>query len=273
MGTEWGVPVSLNGSAVDPGTAEQPLLSYAWDFGDGSPSASGGASATHTYAAPGVYSATLTACDPESACGTSTTQVVVAQRATVTAYTGWTSSDVTDPATLKASVIDDQGAPAVGRSVGFYEDGGAVAVATAMTDGSGTASVMYVFPGGQVGGHTIVARFAGDSLYTASGSASAGTVTKDGTLTAYTGATSAQPSHTVAVSALLTDDALRPLSGESVTFTVGAQGCTAVTDAAGVAACTVPKLTQKRGSYTMVASFAGTADYLASGASKEFTIG
>jgi PKD repeat protein len=267
------VPVTLNGSAVDPGTAEQPLLSYAWDFDDGSPSASGGASVTHTYATPGTYTATLTACDPENACGTSTTQVAVAQRTTVTAYTGWTSSDVTDPGTLKASVVDDQGAPVVGRAVGFYEDGGAVPVATAMTDGSGLASVMDVFPAGQVGSHTIVARFAGDSLHTASASAGAYTVTKDGTLTTYTGATSSQPSHTAAASAVLTDDALRPLSGETVTFTVGTQECTAVTNASGVAACTIPKLTQKRGSYTMVASFAGTVDYVASGASRGFTIG
>lgn len=63
MSTEWGVPVTLNGSAVEPGTNEQPFLTYSWDFGDGTPSASGGASVKHTYAAPGTYTATFKACD------------------------------------------------------------------------------------------------------------------------------------------------------------------------------------------------------------------
>jgi hypothetical protein len=273
MSTEWGVPVTLNGSALDPGTAEQPLLTYAWDFGDGSPSASGGASVAHTDALPGTYTATLTVCDPENACGTSTTQVVVSQRATVSSYTGPSASDVTDPATLRASLIDDQWAPVVGRAVGFFEDGGAVPIATAMTDGSGVASVTHEFPAGQVGGHAIAAKFAGDALYTASQSSSAYAVSKDATLTAYTGATSAKPSHPVAASAVLTDDAGRPLGGQTVTFTLGAQGCTAVTDASGVGACAIAKLDQKSGSYTMVASFAGSPDYLPSSDSMGFTIG
>jgi hypothetical protein len=78
-----GVPLTLNGSALDPGTNEQPFLNYKWEFGDGTPSASGGASVTHVYKGPpGIYTAKLTACDPETACGTSTTQVTVTTRGT-----------------------------------------------------------------------------------------------------------------------------------------------------------------------------------------------
>jgi PKD domain len=119
MSSEWGVPVTLNGSAVDPGTNEQPFLTYNWSFGDGSPSASGGASVTHTYAAPGTYTGTFTACDPENACGSSTTQVVVSKRATTTSYTGPNKSTPSKNIALSATVIDDKGQAVPGRIVTF----------------------------------------------------------------------------------------------------------------------------------------------------------
>src|SRR3984957_6573942 len=155
--TEWGVPVALNGSAVDPGTAQQLLLNYSWNFGDGPLSASGGASVTHVYATPGTYTATLTSCDPESVCASSSTQVVVNQRGTVLSYTGATGGDVTDQATVKASLVDDQGHPVVGGSVQFYADGSATPFAGASTNAFGTASTSYAFPLGSVGPHSIVA--------------------------------------------------------------------------------------------------------------------
>jgi PKD repeat protein len=50
--TDQSVPVS--------GT---PITDWAWDFGDGTPVASGQTPAPHTYAAPGIYTATLTVTD------------------------------------------------------------------------------------------------------------------------------------------------------------------------------------------------------------------
>ena len=139
MSSEWGLPVTLNGSAVDPGTNEQPFLSYSWSFGDGSPSASGGASVTHTYALPGTYEPTLTACDPEAACGVSTTQVVVSKRATTTSYTGSNKSTPGKNVTLTATVVDDQGQPVAGRLVTFTL--GAQSI-SATTSSSGVASAV-----------------------------------------------------------------------------------------------------------------------------------
>jgi len=272
MSTEWGIPVTLNGSAVDPGTAQQPFLSYSWNFGDGTPSASGGASVTHDYTTPGTYMATFTACDPEAMCGSSTTQVVVNERGSVLSYTGDTTSAVTDPATIKASLVDDTGAAVVGRVVQFYADGSVTPFASAATNAFGTASVPYPWPLGSVGSHTIVAAFAGDGRYTQSQFSTAFSVSKDGTILTYTGLVSSKPSKALTMTATLTDDAGRPLAGLTASFSLGAQDCSAATNIAGVASCTIAKLTEKPGNYVLTAGFAGTSNYLASSASVGFSI-
>src|SRR5258708_31974679 len=38
---DWGRIVAFNGQATDPGSTDQSTLQYSWDFGDGTPSASG----------------------------------------------------------------------------------------------------------------------------------------------------------------------------------------------------------------------------------------
>jgi hypothetical protein len=123
-----------------------------------------------------------------------------------------------------------------------------------------------------VGPHSIVARYAGNSLYVSSQTTAAFSVAKDGTILTYTGPSSAKPSHAVALSAVLTDDAGRSLAGRTVSFTLGSQGCSTTTNAAGVAACTITKLNQKSGSHSVNATFAGTGDYLVSSSSAAFTI-
>jgi hypothetical protein len=273
MITEWGVPVTLNGSAVDPGTAEQPFLTYAWDFGDGS--GSGGASVTHTYATPNTYTATFSACDPEAACSTPTTQVQVNERGTTLSYTGVTTSDVTDSATFNASLIDDQGQPVVGRTVDYFADGSAVPFASAATNSFGHAIATFAFPNGAVGLHAIVAQFAGDSMYLSSSSlpAVSFTVNQDGTDLVYGGPLSSLPSKALTLSAILTDDSGRALPGMTVTFTLGTQSCSGVTNATGVATCTIAKLVQKTGAYTLTSKYAGNGDYLATTTNTAFVVG
>jgi hypothetical protein len=164
MTTEWGVPITLQGSAVDPGTDEQPFLSYRWDFGDGTPSASGGPTATHVYTLPGTYTATLTACDPEAACNSDTMQVVVTTRTTTTTYTGPNKALPSKNVTLSATVVDDQGQPVAGRTVTLTL--GAQTI-SANTDSSGVASATIKI-NQKKGTYPVTAAFAGDGKYVGS---------------------------------------------------------------------------------------------------------
>jgi hypothetical protein len=161
MSTEWGLPITLAGSAVDPGADEQPFLNYKWSFGDGTPSASGGPSAVHTYAAPGNYTATLTSCDPESACGTSTMHVVVVQRTTTVTYTGPNKSQPSKNVTLSASLVDDQSQAVAGKLITFTLGTQTI---TATTNSSGVASATIKLNQKQ-NSYTVTAAFAGDTKY------------------------------------------------------------------------------------------------------------
>jgi hypothetical protein len=170
MSTAWGLPVTLNGSAVDPGTAEQPFLTYRWDFGDGTPSASGGGSVQHVYSSPGTYTATFSACDPESACNSDTTQVVVRMRGTTLSYTGALQSLPSKYVSLSASLVDEYGQPVVGRLVTFAlmaEDGSVLETATATTDAAGSAATTMLVKQ-KPGSYLIKAEFAGDVMYSSS---------------------------------------------------------------------------------------------------------
>ena len=98
---------------------------------------------------------------------------------------------------------------------------------------------------------------------------------KDGTILKYTGPTSTSPSKALPLSATLTDDMGRGISGKTVSFSLGLglQGCSAATNGLGVASCTISKSTEKPGNYTLTTSFGGDADYIASTASTAFTVG
>ena len=95
-----GLSVSVDGSgSSDP---DGTITGYAWDFGDGATAA--GVTASHTYAAEGSYTVTLTVVDNSGATGSTTKQVAVsapppagalAQDAFArTVANGWGSADV-----------------------------------------------------------------------------------------------------------------------------------------------------------------------------------
>src|SRR5699024_10953321 len=70
---DLGVTVDAQASSAHGGAT---LEQYRWDFGDGSPEASG-ETATHTYAATGTYTVTLTVVDSNGLSSTSTQSVTV----------------------------------------------------------------------------------------------------------------------------------------------------------------------------------------------------
>jgi PKD repeat protein len=75
--TPSGLTVQVDGSASDDPDADP--LTYDWDFGDGTVVARTGATASHTYAAAGTYTVTLTVTDTRGATASTTRSVTVEQ--------------------------------------------------------------------------------------------------------------------------------------------------------------------------------------------------
>jgi streptogramin lyase len=163
----WGLSLSFNGSATDPSQADTAAgLNPTWDFGDGSPTASG-LSTSHTYADPGSYMATLTATDKDGGVGSDQAQVAIDKRETGLTYTGSSTVIFGFAATLSAQLSDAVNtatAQLAGQTVTFTVDGQSI---TALTDTSGVATTMapaLLMPGT----YTVVVDFAEGSHYLAS---------------------------------------------------------------------------------------------------------
>jgi PKD repeat protein len=248
---DWGRDVSFNGQATDPGSGDQSTLQYTWSFGDGTPSASGGPSVTHPFAAPGDYTGTLHVCDKDGACTDSTRIVHVTKRDTTTAYLGDTSGIFDTAASLSASLVDEYGQAVNGRSVSFQV--GTDGPFNGLTNSSGIATKSYN-PTLAIGSYTGSSSFAGDALYNASSSSNSFGVAKKATTTTYTGALSGGPNKTVVLSAVLKDATGKPLAGKTVVFQLGSQSVSATTDANGVASASL-KLNQKNGTYPVSATW------------------
>jgi len=162
----WGLPVPFAGTATDPSPVDQAAgLNPTWAFGDGDTAM--GLSASHAYADPGLYTATLTATDKDGGVGLDQVQVTITKRPTSLAYTGDLSMAFGFPGMLAAQLsdsVDAATADLAGRLITFVVDGHTL---TAMTDAAGNASVAAP-PGLMPGTYTVVVTFAEDSHYLAS---------------------------------------------------------------------------------------------------------
>jgi hypothetical protein len=88
----------------------------------------------------------------------------------------------------------------------------------------------------------------------------------------YSGTRSVQYGSTATLSAILWDNQYwRAVSGKTITFTIGTQTTTAVTNSLGIATTTI-LISQAPGSYRVLSNFAGDATYAASNDNDAFTI-
>jgi len=183
---------------------------------------------------------------------------------------GMIGGEVNLTATLTRADTSD---PLGGKTLRFLVDG--VEVGTAVTDGSGVATLPYTIPEGSgAGGRTITVQFAGDDDYNASSDEA--TLTVEQTTTKLYGSNrSGTIGGNVELRAYLyrtTDSG--PIQGRTVTFAIdGTDVGSGVTGADGKATYTW-KITEGAGAGTreIKATFAGDATYLGSTATNTLTV-
>lgn len=270
--TAWGRPVAFNGSAVDPGADDQSTLTYSWSFGDGSPSATGGPSVSHSYATPGTYTATLTVCDRLGACSSDTRSVLVRKRTVTIGSLGDTAGIYDTLGARRATLVDEFGQVVSGRTVEFAVNGSAAG--SSVTNSSGQAQVAWT-PLLDAGTYGTSAAFAGDGLYESATGSNSVVIARKATTLVYTGATTGGPNKTVVLSAVLKDAAGTALGGRQVVFVLGSQQASATTSPSGIATASL-KLTQKNGTYALTATWtpsgADANRYVGSAASVTFKL-
>jgi hypothetical protein len=203
---------------------------------------------------------------------------VVGPTPTTTTYTGATMGDFHDSVLLSATlVLGGTSIPITGQLITFTIGGQSC---TGVTNAAGTASptsppcqngtlTLNQMPGS----YTVTASFAGAGLFQASSASAPFTITREETTLSYTGDTVIANNTTAHLSGVLLEDGLVPIQGRTVVFTLGtgatAQTCspTPVTNAAGIAACTIFPVNQPFGTGVVADNFAGDAFYLPSSAS------
>jgi hypothetical protein len=198
---------------------------------------------------------------------------VVTSTPTTLTYTGATTGDYHDPVTLSAILtLSGTSAGVAGQTITFTLG---TQNCMGVTDATGAASCDLTL--NQIPGpYTVMANFAGSGLFQASSASASFTITKEETTLSYTGDTVIANNTTAHLSGVLLEEGVVPIAGRTVTFTLGtggtAQTCNGVTDATGVASCTISPVNQPPGAGTVTADFAGDAFYLPSSASAKTII-
>ena len=184
----------------------------------------------------------------------------IARQATTLTYTGATSADYNDATTLSATLLDASGNGLTGESV-VLTLGSLTCSATTGIGGIATCTVAQVTLA--PGSYTVTASFAGDATYLPAPDATASFQVRRETTASTVAAVNAVAAGSVQLRGTLFEDGL-PLAGQTVTLSLGSTTCSAVTNASGIAACSVVATTL--GPAVVSISFAGNTNYVGSSA-------
>jgi hypothetical protein len=228
-------------------------------------------SGSHTYAHGGNFTIGVTIVDDGGSRATAADSAHIVIPTALT-YTGQTTGDFDDPATLAARLTDSNyGTPIANQTVSLQLD--SQPACTGTTDANGVAQCS-VTPNEPASTIQVTGTFAGTPDFLPSATTVNFVVTKEETALSYTGDThiaNGTPAH---LSGVLTEDGVTPIVGRPVVFTLGsgasAQSCTGTTDGNGKASCTISSVNQPltaAATVPLTATFAGDPFYLPSSAS------
>ncbi len=193
--------------------------------------------------------------------------VGISSGSTTLVYTGDTSGDFHDSVTLSATLtLSETSTPLANQTITFTIG---TQSCTGLTNATGVASCNITLD--QIpGSYTVTADFAGTDGLKGSSASAAFTITREETTLSYSGDTVIANNTTATLSGVLLEDGVVAIAGRTVVFTIGtggnAQTCSGITDAAGVAACSIFPVNQPFGVGVVAGNFSGDAFYLPSSA-------
>ena len=245
--------------------------------------ASGHASVTDSSLAVGAHpvTATFTSTNPDVMGSTASlsggplllggVQVVTPANTSTTVSSTPNPSEFGGAVNVTATTTADSPSLATAAGTIQFQDNGTDIGAPQAVDSGGHASISRTDLA--VGPHTLSAIFTSSSpnFHNSTGSTTQ-IVDKARTVLVYDGAVSADFDDSVVLSGSLTrSDNAAPIAGKTVTFTMGSESCSQVTDVNGEAACSITP-SEAAGPFTVAASFSGDSNYVASADSKTFTV-
>ncbi|HXU81050.1 MAG TPA: Ig-like domain repeat protein [Polyangia bacterium] len=214
--------------------------------------------------APGAY--TVSASFPGDAVNLASSAMAaftIRREESVITYSGATTSDFNDPVTVAAVLAEDGILPLAGRTLSFSLNG--TDSCMAVTDGSGRAACS-ITPSEPAGTYPLVVSFVGDTFYLPSSTMVPFVVTLEEVTLTSTGAlqviAQGQPA---SFSATLLEDGVAPVVGRTISITLGtgagSQTCSGVTNALGVATCTITPTTVGLGPQPLTDTFVSDGFY------------
>jgi hypothetical protein len=192
---------------------------------------------------------------------------------TVSSGTGVYGSPVTVTGTLIDSYTNT---PVSGATVTLKLNGTQSCTGTTNASGVATCPITPTEPSGS---YTLTGTYTGNTttvpVLLGSNGSNTFTVTKAPTTLTYTGSTSVTSGHSPTLSATLTSNGT-PLSGQSVTFTVGtgnsAQKCSGTTNSAGSVSCSICMFNQNASPLPVTVSYGGNTYYSSTSTAVSVTV-